>query len=447
MKKYIWHLILAVLLFTACEEDESFSPPTAGFTVENEGDLRIYDTVQFVNTSTDATSFLWHFGNGETRYGANPTFVYTEPGTYEVSVEATGAGGRALATKSVVIQDGIRPPVASFEITNEGPIIEGDTVFFVNTTNDGSEFLWSFGDADNSTSTEENPYFIYENNGTYEVSLSVKNAKGEDQISQEVVVNALKGVFFIDNTAGKLRRVDLESGEVTDMFDFNAFMFDVVVDTESKRVYYADGDNFAIYSNSLRGGDETLVTDDIIDVRGLALDEENGILYMTDRGDNTIKQVDLSEGTVSTVFSAADGEVGELPTAIDYYNGEIFVTCVEIGFESVWQGAVSGAGLTNTIDFNAGGYGYGIAIDRFNEKMYFDDYWNGFILSANLDGTSVAEVISTTDQSYGIVVDGESGRLYFSGRDGTLVESDLDGSNATDLVTDSNDIRGIFLIK
>ena len=45
--------------------------------------------VDFINTSSNAVSYFWDFGDGETATDENPTHVYGQDGTYEVSLTAT----------------------------------------------------------------------------------------------------------------------------------------------------------------------------------------------------------------------------------------------------------------------------------------------------------------------------------------------------------------------
>jgi len=58
--------------------------PTADFTY-NGSDL----TVEFANTSTNATSYLWDFGDGNTSTGNDPIHTYSVAGTYMVNLAAT----------------------------------------------------------------------------------------------------------------------------------------------------------------------------------------------------------------------------------------------------------------------------------------------------------------------------------------------------------------------
>jgi PKD repeat protein len=62
--------------------------PTAGFTFTlNGGQLTL------TNTSQNANLFDWNFGDGNTSTQAQPTHVYTTPGTYSVMLIASNACG------------------------------------------------------------------------------------------------------------------------------------------------------------------------------------------------------------------------------------------------------------------------------------------------------------------------------------------------------------------
>jgi len=72
------------------------------------------------------------------------------------------------------------PPVADFS-ANTTTIEEGETVDFTDqSSNNPTEWDWSFEGGDPSTSTEQNPGVTYQNQGTYEVSLTVTNEYGSD---------------------------------------------------------------------------------------------------------------------------------------------------------------------------------------------------------------------------------------------------------------------------
>ncbi|NLA25673.1 MAG: PKD domain-containing protein, partial [Bacteroidales bacterium] len=59
--------------------------------------------VNFTNNSEDASSYLWDFGDGNTSTEINPTHVYTENGTFTVSLTATNSYDSHTITKSDLI--------------------------------------------------------------------------------------------------------------------------------------------------------------------------------------------------------------------------------------------------------------------------------------------------------------------------------------------------------
>ena len=63
--------------------------------------------VQFENTSEGATSFHWDFGGAGESNQTNPYFIFTEPGTYEVSLTGTneyGCSSRYVAPTITVVE-------------------------------------------------------------------------------------------------------------------------------------------------------------------------------------------------------------------------------------------------------------------------------------------------------------------------------------------------------
>jgi PKD repeat protein len=72
--------------------------PTAGFTYVATG-----NSVAFTNTSTDATSYSWDFGDASSSTQASPTHVYANSGSYTVVLSATNANGTTTSTQTIVL--------------------------------------------------------------------------------------------------------------------------------------------------------------------------------------------------------------------------------------------------------------------------------------------------------------------------------------------------------
>jgi PKD repeat protein len=156
------------------------APPVADFIASPTSGVAPL-TVQFTNRTTgQATSFVWHFGDGATSTAANPLYTYRAAGTYTVKLTANGPGGQHTATKSgiitVVAATAAPAPKADFSaVPTSGNVPL--TVQFVNrTTGQFTSLLWEFGDGVSSVST--NPVYTYRVVGTYTVKLTARGPGG-----------------------------------------------------------------------------------------------------------------------------------------------------------------------------------------------------------------------------------------------------------------------------
>jgi PKD repeat protein len=89
---FFWFLFFLVSVSQA-------QAPLAGFTVAaNQGCAPF--SVNFTNTSTNAVSYQWNFGNGNFSVLTNPQNVFVNPGNYNVVLTATSASGPACVSTS-----------------------------------------------------------------------------------------------------------------------------------------------------------------------------------------------------------------------------------------------------------------------------------------------------------------------------------------------------------
>jgi len=78
------------------------STPTANFTASPTSGAAPLP-VTFSNSSTNAVSYSWNFGDGTTDTGQNPSHTYANAGTYTVTLTATGSSGTTPSTKTQTI--------------------------------------------------------------------------------------------------------------------------------------------------------------------------------------------------------------------------------------------------------------------------------------------------------------------------------------------------------
>lgn len=146
-------------------------------------------TVAFTDQSAGAiTGRSWDFGDGENSTSQSPEHTYANPGTY--SVILTVSSGTATSSRSATISVAPAKPVADFSATPTEGILPLTVSFTDSSTGDVSDWLWSFGDGDISTS--QNPTHTYWDAGTYETSLTVTGPRGaSDPVFSSIIVNPI----------------------------------------------------------------------------------------------------------------------------------------------------------------------------------------------------------------------------------------------------------------
>ncbi|MGK0388906.1 MAG: gliding motility-associated-like protein [Maribacter sp.] len=116
-------------------------------------------------------SLMWDFGGAGTSTAQNPTFTFTEEGTYPVTLTAILANGCEQSVTTTTIY--IIPPSATFEADT----LEGCAPLLVNFSDisnvSGTITSWAWDLGDGTTSSLQNPSHTYTEHGSYDVSLTI----------------------------------------------------------------------------------------------------------------------------------------------------------------------------------------------------------------------------------------------------------------------------------
>jgi len=147
-------------------------PPTANFYWTKE-----HDAIRFNGSySTDdgaISAWEWSFGDGNGSYVQNPSHIYQEDGTYQVTLQVTDDDGETSEVTKTVDTTNDLPGAAAFIDPLEATI-KTDVVFNdISTDNDGSivNRTWNLGDG--TTSHARNLTHRYSAKDTYTVTLTV----------------------------------------------------------------------------------------------------------------------------------------------------------------------------------------------------------------------------------------------------------------------------------
>ncbi|MFT6335473.1 MAG: PKD repeat protein [Halioglobus sp.] len=137
--------------------------------------------VDFTEQSSNYDNLSWDYGDGNTSDEDNPIHTYAEEGAYEVVLNATNICGTIEESQTVSISI---LPVANYSVD----ITEGCIPFTIEYSNNSSPnvtaWQWTFPGGAPSTSTDENPFVSYTEEGVYDVTLIVSSIAGNDTLNK-----------------------------------------------------------------------------------------------------------------------------------------------------------------------------------------------------------------------------------------------------------------------
>jgi PGF-pre-PGF domain-containing protein len=147
-------------------------------------------SVQFTDSSQNATGWNWDFGDEANSTVQNPTHTYTEAGNYAVNLTVKNENGTNSKTLKIIADEAPNDdkvlPVADFSAnvtSGYAPL----SVQFTDSSQNTTEWNWDFGDEANST--EQNPTHTYTEAGNYAVNLTVKNENGTNSKTLKIIAD------------------------------------------------------------------------------------------------------------------------------------------------------------------------------------------------------------------------------------------------------------------
>ena len=149
--------------------------------------------VNFTNSSTNAQFYSWDFGDGNSSNNTAPVNTYINDGNYYITLIALNANG---CNDTTSINVDVYPiPVPDFSIVYDDSCVLPASVSFVNNSTGAINYNWNFGDGGTAISTD--PTHYYQNDGQFNVQLTVENSYGcVDSISELVIIDPIPIVSF-----------------------------------------------------------------------------------------------------------------------------------------------------------------------------------------------------------------------------------------------------------
>lgn len=135
-------------------------------------------TVSFTDSSTNATTWEYRFGDGAKAFIPSPVHGYAAPGTYTTMLIVSNNYCFDTTSKSFSLDT---CPTVNFSYT-----ISGDSVFFVGNLSNGVSFVWNFGDG-TKDSVNLNPVHVYSNSQNYLAGLIITNAHACTKSGSQII--------------------------------------------------------------------------------------------------------------------------------------------------------------------------------------------------------------------------------------------------------------------
>ena len=363
-------------------------------------------TVHFTDSSSGSpTAWAWDFNNDGTIDSTeqNPVHTYTAPGTYQVNLTATNAGGSAYRLKGNFIQatePGDVNPVVDFSADSRNGIAPFTVHFTDLTITNPTAWAWDFNNDGVIDDTTQNPVHTYTTSGTYQVNLTATNATGTasrlkanfitvtdsvppldtlfngtitltsgETFTKQAYNNATGGLYTVNRTTplGALDKVATLQGfsyEVTDKrwsYDQVLLLDNVSVYTKSsggKWYAYVNGvykDGFGNHANGLNV---------------LALSDNDQVNFFYSSGTNLTAPTDATAAVKILVHIQAPG-----PVVDTLYDGTVTLIPGETFTKVAYNNATSGLYTINTTTpfgaLNAAGLSFKISDKNFWTQGYF----------------------------------------------------------------------------
>ncbi|MBS1765572.1 MAG: PKD domain-containing protein, partial [Bacteroidetes bacterium] len=136
--------------------------------------------VSFTDSSLNAQSWLWNFGDGDSSTLQNPSHLYSSTGSYTVSLitsDTLGCSSHYIFNNPIVVH----PVPTAIASTKDTVGCNAFTASFTQNSLNASSYFWNFGNPASgvlNTDTSSAPTHTYTSPGSYQVYLVATNIYG-----------------------------------------------------------------------------------------------------------------------------------------------------------------------------------------------------------------------------------------------------------------------------
>ncbi|WP_341840228.1 LamG-like jellyroll fold domain-containing protein [Chitinophaga caseinilytica] len=223
---------LAALLMAACKKDDDPNDTVIREVVfeSDKQEISAGDSIVFKDfTDGYVTHWQWNFQGGQPESStlSAPKVIYSQPGTYEVTLEVKNAHTQKSITRKAYIKVDYNRVRADFKTAAAVYFQHEDVKFRDTSAGKPQTWAWEFTPLKGGAtlrSTQQHPVMKFADTGYYRVSLTASNPQFTDQVVKENFIRILDPAsisadFTSDQPAtyagGKIKLKDVSMGAVT----------------------------------------------------------------------------------------------------------------------------------------------------------------------------------------------------------------------------------------
>ena len=260
-------------------------------------------------------------------------------------------------------------------------------------------------------------------------------------------------IYWTDFGTDKIQHVNLDGSNVEDLVTRGlTFPSGVALDVVGGKMYWTDYGTDKIQQANLDGSNvQDLVTRGLDNPHGIALDVVGGKMYWTDYGTDKIQRANLDGSNIEDLVTR--GLTSPSGIALDVVGGKMYWT--DVATEKIQRANLNGSNVEDLVTQGLRSP-FGITLDVVGGKMYWTDVATEKIQRANLNGSNVEDLVTQgLNAPWNPVLDIAGGKMYWTHTEwnptteeftnGKIQRANLNGSNVEDVIIGLNSLAGIAL--
>ena len=181
-------------LKTSADSIHIVKGPQSSFNVDSRIGCDTNQLFQFNNSSSNASSYSWSFGDGESSSELNPSHQYSDTGMYSIQLISTDTNGCSDTLNKTDFISLNFPFSASFSSENSIGCTPLSSRLIGDTINNNLVHTWTFSNGDTLIGTDVTT--VFNEKGLYDVKLTVIDKNGcKDSILKSNYIDAKGNAF------------------------------------------------------------------------------------------------------------------------------------------------------------------------------------------------------------------------------------------------------------